>query len=788
MTNTLLQRFRHSGNPGDYGDWVVLLMSLPDASEQSCAAVVQALVDASRDQLAMRRPDHSKDNFSLHYTLWLSVDGKPENAWHESEFWPMAVKFPNLHEQIAQYVKQVNNTDYATSFQDEFHASGGFAIAELCLADKKWCGLLGKLLLLWDMEHETFQLELIDELVERYGSCDEILQLLAYRISADGQHSDEQIAAALFGHGLIKQIDLAQFASYCARIENRSVCSEIGLNHFAQTFANGKKSAYSQCWRAFHAAGIEAEPEAWDKAESLRRAASQVSRGASWNHDFTDATTSVLTPSLLHRLPDLTNAAAADLTHWHDLESDDRAPARPAGAVASLSAQAQKLAERGNPAGAIKLLAQLKKPLELADCLLLARCQIEREKPELALIELDAALQTDTTAELLATRAHLYLKLASQPPHKMAMHKAVRFLSSPAGQQHSEFYRQKAILDLQNAIALAPQQALSWRLDIIEANLDGERYDDALAQLKTLDETSNVAPFTDSERSRFDQLSKRAQARDAYAVEQLKDMKQALAQLTKLPGVEGFRSQLEKLIQAGEDTLKQHSADIEKQQLPNADAELDRQAQEIAQNLLPTVEHPTENFVPFGELTDAQAVKFYQAASASLEKLGFTHLADLEPSTTTRRLGKRVLMRLMLKVSDCAIACVWRLNASCEVIEIESHASDGHVWITNNTAGLNPFVPPPAITLLQLPNSAPAKTIWAAHQSQLQSLAPATALLAMRTVDDVTALFEHQNKIKRAHAKAKGWVSDSELKALLGVSYPMLADRVRLALDVLVKA
>lgn len=786
MTNALLQRFSHSGNPDEYGDWVVLLCSLPDASEQSCAAVVQALVDASRDQLAMRRLDNNEDFFILHYTIWLSVDGKPENAWHESEFWPMAVKFPKLHEQIAQYVRQVNYTDYSSSFQDEFHASGSFAIAELCLADKKWCGLLGKLLLLWDMGHETFQLNLIDELVERYGSCDEIWQLLAYRIMADGQSADEQIASALFGYRLIEHIDLAQFAKYCARIEHRSECSEIGLDLFAQIFANGKKSAYNQCWRAFFGAGVEAEPEAWDKAQSLQGAGLRISRGASWNHDFTRSSTSVLTLSLLHRLPDLANAAPADLAHWQDLESDDRVPARPARPTASLSVQALRLADRGEPANAMKLLAKLKTPLELADCLLLIRCHIELEKPELALVELDAALQTYINAELLAARAHLYLKLANEPPHKITLHETVRFLSSPAGQQYSEFYRQQAIADLQNAIALAPQSAVSWQLDVIEANIDGERYDEALAQLKTVDETRDITPFTDLDRERFDGLSKRAQARDAYAVEQLNDMKQDLANLP-----EGFRAEWEKLIKAGEDALQQRS-DIQKQQLFNADAsaELDRQALEIAHQLLPAVEYPTEIFAPFGELPpliDAQASKFYQAAFLSLEKLGFTQLADLEPCTATRRLGKRVLMRLMLNVSHCAIACIWRLNADREAIEIESHANDGHVWITNNTAGQNPFSPPPAITLLQLPSSTPAKTLWAAHQTQLQALAPST-LVAMHSVDDVTALFEHQNQIKRSHAKANGWISDGELKALLGVSYPVLADRVRQALSELVKA
>lgn len=334
MSNTPLQRFRHSGNPDEYGDWVVLLCTLPDASEHSCAVVVQALIDVSGDQQSMRQLDDQVA--ALHYSIWLSKNGTPENATHESEFWTLAAKYPALHKPISQFIKQVNTPDYQFAFQDEFHASAAFAIAELCLADKKWCGLLGKLLFLWDMSRETFQLDLIDELVARYGSCDEIWQLLAYRILADNQCADQQIGAALFGHRLIDHFDSANFARHCARIAHRSNCSEIGLDLFARIVANGKKSAYNQCWRAFHAAGIEAEPDYWNKAQSLQGASLKVVCGAAWNHDFTHFTTSVLTLSALHRLPDISCAAPADSAHWRDLDSDDHAPPRPARPTKSL--------------------------------------------------------------------------------------------------------------------------------------------------------------------------------------------------------------------------------------------------------------------------------------------------------------------------------------------------------------------------------------------------------------------------------------------------------------------
>lgn len=283
-----MKRYRAPGDPGEFGDWIVAVAQLPSEDEAGCLAALQEMVDAT---LNMKRFTQLPDGKSaMHYTIRLSRDGSLDDLLHERDFWPRAVRFPLLRPLIERYIEQVNSGGEDESWQDEFHPRGSFAIAELALADATACPLLGNLLFRWDMSHETYQEGLIDQLFTKHGFNDHTLDLLACRILADGQAIHNQVAAAMFDHGLRERIDLADFAGRCARFVHRSLAAELGLDAFAAIYAGRDEAAYDAVWSAFHAAGIEDQPEGFDGDDSAECTSYRTGRPVGhWNKDFLDA-------------------------------------------------------------------------------------------------------------------------------------------------------------------------------------------------------------------------------------------------------------------------------------------------------------------------------------------------------------------------------------------------------------------------------------------------------------------------------------------------------------------
>lgn len=282
-----MQRYQAHGNPGEYGDWIVGVVDLPSMDEAGCLTALRDIVEATKDmEHFLSLPNREE---AMHYTLRFEDSETAGVLMHERDFWPVAVRFPGLRPLIVQYVEQANAVAEGSRWQDEFHPSASFAIAELALADPSACGLLGSLFFKWDMGHETYHEGLIDKLIEVHGAGQPILDLLACRTLADGQANQPQIAAALYEHDLRDRIDLADFARRCAPWVARSVSADLGLDHFALIYADGDEAAYDEVWAAFHAAGITEAPGGFDADDSRRRTEYRSSRlEGHWNGAFLD--------------------------------------------------------------------------------------------------------------------------------------------------------------------------------------------------------------------------------------------------------------------------------------------------------------------------------------------------------------------------------------------------------------------------------------------------------------------------------------------------------------------
>jgi hypothetical protein len=294
-----MQRFRASGDPGEYGDWIVGLVHVPSDDEAGLRAALDDILAATDALLADR--EAVGDGVDAHYTLRMSPTGTWGDATHERDFWARAAAFPALHDDIAHYVEAVNADKYG--WQDEYHPPGSFAVAELALADPCWGTLLGRQLFGWDMTCETWQETVVDRAFARHGFVDGTLDLLACRICADGQANDRNVGSALHVHGLADTLDLDDFARRCLRLQDPDREPDLGLEHFALAWADGDESRYDDAWAAFRRAGFDFEPMGFDEDESRDRAARRTDIGdGGWNDSFIEASVDAFDPAALEPL------------------------------------------------------------------------------------------------------------------------------------------------------------------------------------------------------------------------------------------------------------------------------------------------------------------------------------------------------------------------------------------------------------------------------------------------------------------------------------------------------
>ncbi|MFZ6779850.1 hypothetical protein ACO0LD_23705 [Undibacterium sp. Ji83W] len=237
-----MQRWRHAGDRKNFGDWLVLTMDIK-MDEAGLQLVCEQLNAITSDMEKFL--DFGNGEQSDNYKIVFKHDGA---IVHERAFFHEAAKITGLRPLISQYVSNVNHENY--TWQDEFHPRGSYAIAELALADENYIPQFARLLFNWDMGHETYHYRLIDKLFEKYGYTEKTLFLLAARVCADGQNSDENVLRALYRHGFKEQIRLEDFIRIAMSILPH-LESAWQLRKFARIYAGEDKAQYVQVTEIF---------------------------------------------------------------------------------------------------------------------------------------------------------------------------------------------------------------------------------------------------------------------------------------------------------------------------------------------------------------------------------------------------------------------------------------------------------------------------------------------------------------------------------------------------------
>lgn len=217
----------------------------------------------------------------------------------------------------------------------------------------------------------------------------------------------------------------------------------------------------------------------------------------------------------------------------------------------------------------------------------------------------------------------------------------------------------------------------------------------------------------------------------------------------------------------------------------------------LAQDILKQAREPCADYQPAEarEFSGAER-SFCHRAEKALAPQGFVSLGDFEPVGLRQVLGKRTLVRFFLSAdkTTCVAAASlsplkpafwlwfilwvlrrWKVH---NFVQLESLTADGRFLLTSNTGGLDPFMDAPDnVDALALAPDTKIPALVAAHRRRLQACH--AEWVKYNDVEDVLARQEQLRLLKNTHRESIGFVTDEELKSLLGKQYDKFADRVR---------
>jgi hypothetical protein len=189
----------------------------------------------------------------------------PERTWvRERKFFARCARKPELHAAMLEYVKVVNRRARGLGREGlshgDMHPAGSFAIVPLVLADPKFIPALIEHLRGYDMDHESFHPSLIEELLKRFGLCEETLDLLAWRaIESDGQ-SRENLNQAVRDHGLLDHWgSMEAFADRMWKINERDKYLPIYVANAGRAVSAGRPKDFERWLAIFEKRGLKFE-------------------------------------------------------------------------------------------------------------------------------------------------------------------------------------------------------------------------------------------------------------------------------------------------------------------------------------------------------------------------------------------------------------------------------------------------------------------------------------------------------------------------------------------------
>ncbi|WP_459211672.1 hypothetical protein [Aquimarina rhabdastrellae] len=115
---------------------------------------------------------------------------------YDGVFWGKVANLKESRDKVEEYIAFILNifeTDEEHYWEGDEVQLADIAAYKFAMADKQYIPFYAKCLKCWDMGHEVFQSEHIEEIISKYGWIPEIEELIIARATCNGQHDAEQI-------------------------------------------------------------------------------------------------------------------------------------------------------------------------------------------------------------------------------------------------------------------------------------------------------------------------------------------------------------------------------------------------------------------------------------------------------------------------------------------------------------------------------------------------------------------------------------------------------------------
>lgn len=123
-----------------------------------------------------------------------------------------------------------------------------------------------------------------------------------------------------------------------------------------------------------------------------------------------------------------------------------------------------------------------------------------------------------------------------------------------------------------------------------------------------------------------------------------------------------------------------------------------------------------------------------------------------------------------------------RTPRAVEVVELQTVLDDGTTVVTMNGGDVSKFAPPPFLRREAFPLGTSPELLAARHAARLADLArqvPSRTVVRTPTLGGVIAVETRQTAATTTWRRSIGWVSDDELRAVLGARHDALAPVIR---------
>jgi tetratricopeptide (TPR) repeat protein len=421
----------------------------------------------------------------------------------------------------------------------------------------------------------------------------------------------------------------------------------------------------------------------------------------------------------------------------------------------------------------------------------------EKDKEEESRTQLDTSIELDPRLhEAIAFRAGCLRADAWADPE--ADEKAgIEIVSTVHGFKFRKPDLEQALADLDRATALkgVPQYKYQ-RADVLHAL---GRYDEAAAAFQAL---FDELPPGHALREPAMLGKKRTEGGGAGERDEIASLlEQSLATFSEKEKENLSYDQAAAMMKSAAHGIRQGKSVTESVQSFVSDSPEDMAAVSIAWQIRQMAEEPVPDYVP----AEAKGFPGHQRAWAKtcdrkLARLGFEKLGDYDPVHLQASLARKQMLSLYTRGDGrivaaafsvrpkwpgfiaWAILTVTRKFRTAQVVEFETAFTDDTVISTSNAGGANPYEQGPHFLAEKLPAGTKPEQLLAIHErrvSEYLASHPRAVPRELRTLHEVSEQQAMQTAAKNAYRRSIGYVSEQELRSLMGDQYDEYAPRVR---------